>query len=953
MHCRPTVPTFTLSLVLACTAGCGPSVGGGEIDPPVHVDAGSPTKGDAGTEVSHEGDAGEVRPDAASPGFDAGSAGLDAGTAVPDAGIPVVDAGGSVADGGSPRLDAGSPGLDAGLPGRDAGSPGFDAGNNGTDAGSLPDRTNPSRPFAVYAFPAGPRRVDVSWIPANDAANTIGEAMSGVVAYRVLRNGTEVATVDTHFFSDTSAVPQTDYAYTIHSIDGVGRVSGGTQAVLNTVTTSVDPSPLSASITSPTDGATVSEVVPIRVVVASSSGSTPRVTLTIDGDMFGGPNSPVPYERNLYTRNLSDGRHVLRAYASDAAGGSAYAEVIIHVANEPEAPEPDPALPAFPGAEGFGAGATGGRGGAVVYVTNLNTEGPGSLNAALAMSGPRYVLSKVSGLVNEAARIVHGNLTYAGHTSPGGLYVRGIFAENRNNPAERRDNMILRHVRSRPNMLRDDAFRIGYGSDIIIDHGSFARANDECGQVAASYRFTLQNCIFAETIGGHFNLGGILMKYASPAFPLDKVSVHHNLFTRIGGRFPEFGYNDEPPEGWNDNNSFAFHKKLRAEVSNNLYWDIGSAMTISNVSMIGPYMIPMYADFQLNFVQNYMHVKPEKPFGMMNRLADKSYLQALHLSGNRMNTSSLQDYQLIGNNGIGSREHPLDAARMGPVQLTPRYAYAPITYDPVEVLQPRSAEQVGAFPRDVMDLRLMHYVEQGTIDSSNMWGVVRQGDGTLQPTTTAGQANTGAGFNPYDQQVTDLLTGQRVHLAAGELVDDAFYVTWSTPPVPPLDSDDDGMPDAWELHNGLDPLRQDHTGKELSVRYAGVQGYDNLECFLNRLSDHLTTGASLTEGAAFSYPVQVTLAVEPARVVAGGSVVFEVRSASEASAVRLSLANLSAPYASPAPAPVSASNAGTGRWTHSITVPSTLPPGRYQVLAHVAVGEEQGYALVELEVLPR
>lgn len=78
------------------------------------------------------------------------------------------------------------------------------------------------------------------------------------------------------------------------------------------------------------------------------------------------------------------------------------------------------APPAFPGAEGFGAAATGGRGGQVIYVTNLNTSGPGSFQAALETPGKRYILFKVSGLIPALAHLRYGNCTIAGQTSPGG-----------------------------------------------------------------------------------------------------------------------------------------------------------------------------------------------------------------------------------------------------------------------------------------------------------------------------------------------------------------------------------------------------------------------------------------------------------------------------------------------------------------------------------------------------
>jgi hypothetical protein len=552
---------------------------------------------------------------------------------------------------------------------------------------------------------------------------------------------------------------------------------------------------------------------------------------------------------------------------------------------------------------------------------------------------------------------VHGNLTWAGHTSPGGVIVRGIYAENRNNPDENRDNLILRHLRSRPNMQRDDALRVGYAKDIIIDHGSFTRANDEAAQVICALRYTLQNSIVAETIGGHFGLGGILVKYSSPAYPLDAVTLHHNLFTRLGGRFPQISGNDITAENnWRDVNGYTFHFPFRGEVAYNLYWDIWSEHTIGGSSTIAPYMLPEYATYRLNYVGNYAHLRPDRVFGFLTRIDDKNHPQPLYLAGNRISTSQLSDYQLIGNHGVGRVEHAVDCRTMGPVAVqTQRHPYPPTTPHHHAELPARTGRQVGPFPRDVLDRRLAHYVAAGAIDPSDPWGARREADGALNP-VSRDQANTGAGTNPVDQEVTDLITGQRLHLTAGQLVDDAFYATWATPPPPPLDSDDDGMPDWWELHNGLDPLAQDHTGKNLSGRYTGREGYDNLECYLNRLSDHLTDGAPLTESSPWNYPVAVAATVSPTRItpgVATNVTITVLPSVPDGVAfVEVSAATLLAPYTVPslAPADITAQRNGN-RWTHTLTVPAVRNPGRYELLVHVRdTAWNHGYVVLPLDI---
>jgi hypothetical protein len=74
------------------------------------------------------------------------------------------------------------------------------------------------------------------------------------------------------------------------------------------------------------------------------------------------------------------------------------------------------------------------------------------------------------------------------------------------------------------------------------------------------------------------------------------------------------------------------------------------------------------------------------------------------------------------------------------------------------------------------------------------------------------------------------------------LPDDTYSLDFpaGNPPAPPQDSDNDGMPDAWETAHGLNPSLQDHNGTSLSLAETGVEGYTNLEVYLNQLADSIT-----------------------------------------------------------------------------------------------------------------
>ena len=127
-------------------------------------------------------------------------------------------------------------------------------------------------------------------------------------------------------------------------------------------------------------------------------------------------------------------------------------------------------LPAFPGAEGGGKFATGGRGGKVYHVTNLNDSGPGSFRDAVGGSN-RIVVFDVSGTIElKSDVVVKDNVTVAGQTAPGG---KGITLKNYKIGLGG-NNIILRFISSRPGergtSAEYDAFGGAKGSNSIVDH---------------------------------------------------------------------------------------------------------------------------------------------------------------------------------------------------------------------------------------------------------------------------------------------------------------------------------------------------------------------------------------------------------------------------------------------------------------------------------------------------
>ena len=235
--------------------------------------------------------------------------------------------------------------------------------------------------------------------------------------------------------------------------------------------------------------------------------------------------------------NLSSARRTGCAIALTAillAAGAARAGVT---------PARAPRIPAFPGAEGFGAYTPGGRGGRIIEVTNLNSAGPGSLRAACQAKGPRIVVFRVSGLINGPIAVTQPFITIAGQTAPGdGICIK------RGGVSIVTNDVVVRYLRSRPGdypfgVSPEDRDCIGLSGararNVIVDHCSASWGIDENVQTWGGPRnVTFQWLITSESLMDSLHPKGPHGMGMIVGSDSNTVSVHHCLFAHNNGRNP-------------------------------------------------------------------------------------------------------------------------------------------------------------------------------------------------------------------------------------------------------------------------------------------------------------------------------------------------------------------------------------------------------------------------------
>ncbi len=425
----------------------------------------------------------------------------------------------------------------------------------------------------------------------------------------------------------------------------------------------------------------------------------------------------------------------------------------VHDPASPHIPDANQ-IPAFPGAEGFGAYSKGGRGGRVIKVTNLNNEGPGSLRACTEASGPRICVFDVAGTIylTNSLKIHEPYLTIAGQTAPG----EGITLAQQSLEIEDTHDIVVRYIRTRLGDWEcqfdeeDDSMSVENSQNVIIDHCSASWSIDETLSVTGddTQDVTVQWTFITESLNnnchdkGEHGYGSIL---AGDMVDGNGVTFHHNLYAHHKSRNPRFSGKDNHDPGpiIDFRNNVVYNWRMRAGYSGD----------------------DEYPD--VNFVNNYFKNGPATSNNRNNVFLGNSRTE-VYASGNILEGSSRTDWQIM-DGGLSRLSSPLPVAQVTTTD-------ASTAYD--EVLDKAGA----SLGRDAIDRRIVQEVRTGTST---------HGDGIID--------------NPYGYPA----------LGSG---------------TPPVDTDNDGMPDTWETAHGLDPnYAFDASGDR------DGDGYTNIEEYINSL----------------------------------------------------------------------------------------------------------------------
>lgn len=508
--------------------------------------------------------------------------------------------------------------------------------------------------------------------------------------------------------------------------------------------------------------------------------------------------------------------------------------------------------PAFPGAEGHGRYVTGGRGGKVVHVTNLNDKGTGSFRAAVSGSSKKIIVFDVAGVIPLASDLTIGaNTTILGQTAPSpGITLRYYTVRPE-------DNCIIRFIRLRRGQEKDindgaDATWQRNKTGIIFDHCSFSWSIDEVASFYDNNNFTMQWCTVAESLtnpghskGAH-GYGGI--------WGGKLASFHHNFVGHLMNRGPRFNGARYGWTGYTSNKDYATYKWKNTVQAENVDFRNCVMYNAQGTCYGGP------GGGQINIVNNYYKAGPSHS------------LKGTTLNGLKVNVSSGKErgsqdritQVTVSTSGNSDSSHPEF------YEMTSRYFINGNTTETTKGSVTKNKDWKGVVYDDGT---YTYNGEEYSADKKNLYGdaVAHQtinGVSCVKIKMDAPAPTGDVTTHSADEAFSKVLAYSGASLYRDEI--DARYMEeaktgtakfkgsiTNSPGIidkvsdvngyteanfgkgsrpADFDTDNDGIPDAWETANGLDP---NDASDALTYSLDSKDYYTNLEVYANSLVENI------------------------------------------------------------------------------------------------------------------
>lgn len=508
--------------------------------------------------------------------------------------------------------------------------------------------------------------------------------------------------------------------------------------------------------------------------------------------------------------------------------------------------------PAFPGAEGHGRYVTGGRGGKVIHVTNLNDKGTGSFRAAVTGNSKKIIVFDVAGVIPLASDLTIGaNTTILGQTAPSpGITLRYYTVQPE-------DNCIIRFIRLRRGQEKDindgaDATWQRNKTGIIFDHCSFSWSIDEVASFYDNNNFTMQWCTVAESLtnpghskGAH-GYGGI--------WGGKLASFHHNFVGHLMNRGPRFNGARYGWTGYTSNKDYDTYKWENPVQAENVDFRNCVMYNAQGTCYGGP------GGGQINIVNNYYKAGPSQS------LTSKT-LNGIKVSvstGKERGSQNRITQVTVSSSGNSDKKHPEF------YEMTSRYFISGNTTETTKGTVTKNQDWKGV----VYDKGTYTYNgERYSADKKNFYGdaVAHQtidgvscvkikmdnpaptGEVTAHSAAEAfSKVLAYGGASLYRDEIDarymeEAKTGTAQYKGSitqsPGIIDKVSDVngytesTFGTASRPAdFDTDKDGIPDAWELANGLNP----NDGSDaLTYSLDGKGYYTNVEVYANSLVEDI------------------------------------------------------------------------------------------------------------------